>query len=257
MAVAVAALLDRRTAVQALRKALPRVDWQLFVARSPSHLVTLLYRHPLDVIVLGGDVARGPVLAMWREHFPAIPVVAYLAVRGDDADFLTTMRRDGVDAMAIEGLDEPALPRILARHSLTAHRLADLVPLAGRIDLVDDLQRRAWREIVATAGQRAATASLARRLGIQRETLSRRFGAGRAPALKRAIDAARLVVVSRLLENPGYSLEDVARLAGFSSVSNLQACARRTFGTSAGRLRELRVDEVPERLVGDWSPGWD
>jgi AraC-like DNA-binding protein len=246
---AVAALLERRPAILALRRALPRGEWPLFTARSPAHLATLLQRHCFDAIVIGQDAARGPVLDALRRDFPALPLVLYLPVRSDDADLLRRMHRERVAAIAVEGLDEPLLPRILGRHGLTARRLADLLPIAEQLELTDELQRRVWELIIARAPSRLRTTTIAKGLKVRRETLSRRFSAGGAPSLKRAIDAVRLIAVAQLLGNPGYRVEDAARLLGFSSVSLLQQTARRTLGVSARAVAQLDARRIGDLLV--------
>jgi AraC-like DNA-binding protein len=254
---AVAALLERRPALLALRRALPRAEWPLFTARSAAHLATLLHHHCFDAIIIGQDAARGPVLEALRRDFPAIPLLLYLPARSDDADLLRRMHRERVAAIAIEGIDEPVFPRILARCGLTARRLADLLPLAARLDLTDELQRKVWELIIVDAPFHLDTAWLAAQFDIRRETLSRRFAAGGGPSLKRAIDAARLVAVAQVLGNPGYTVEDAARLLGFSSVSLLQQTSRRTLGVSAREVAALDAGQIAVRLskgnVARWS----
>jgi AraC-like DNA-binding protein len=252
---AVAALLERRVAVTALRRALPRVHWSLLVARSPAHLAKLLHRQYIDAIILGAEAGRGQVLDALRQDFPGMPLVLYVPLRSDDAELLTRAHRGRVAAIAVEGVDEPVLPRTIARHALTARRMADLLPLANSLDLTDELQRRAWSLIIAGAPRGITTSALARQLKIRRETLSRRFSAGIAPSLKHAIDAVRLVAAAQLLGNPGYQVADVARLLGFSSVSLLQATARRTFGVPVRKVAALEGARMAEILVGGriWS----
>ena len=246
---AVAALLERRPAILALRRALPRAQWPLFTARSPAHLDRLLRRHCLDAIVIGADAARGQVLDALRRDFPSLPLILYAPLRSDDAELLRRLHRDRVVAIAVEGIDEPVLPRIVERHGLTARRLDDLLPLAGELDLSDALQQQIWSEVIRRAPHAFQTESLAQHFGLRRETLSRRFAAGAAPSLKRAIDAARLVAAAQLLGNPGYLVEDVARLLGFSSVSLLQQTARRTLGVSAREIATLDAGEIGRRLA--------
>jgi AraC-like DNA-binding protein len=253
---AVAALLERRPAILALRRALPHGDWPLFTARSASHLAALLHRHCFDAIVIGQDAARGPVLDALRRDFPVMPLLLYMPVRSDDADLLCRLHHERVAAIAIEGIDEPLLPRIVGRHGLTARRMADLLPLADRLDLTDDLQRRVWSLIISQAASRLDTTKIARQLGLRRETLSRRFAAGGAPSLKRAIDAVRLVAAAQLLGNPGYVVEDAARLLGFSSVSLLQHTARRTFGVSAREVATFDANRIGETLTAGHRPTW-
>ncbi len=253
---AVAALLERRPAILALRKALPKGEWPLFTARSPSHLATLLHHHCFDAIIIGQDAARGPVFDTLRHGFPAIPIILYVPARSDDSELLRRMHRERVAALAIEGIDEPVLPRMLSRHGLTARRLADLLPLAPRLDLTDDLQRKVWQLIIVNAPHRIDTAWIAGEFDVRRETLSRRFASGGAPSLKRAIDAVRLVAVAQLLRNPGYNVDDAARLLDFSSVSLLQQMARRTFGVSARRVASMEVAHAMMRLAQGVTARW-
>jgi AraC-like DNA-binding protein len=247
---AVAALLERRPAILALRRALPRGEWPLFTARSPAHLATLLHRHCFDAIVIGQDAARGPILDALRRDFPIMPLLLYMPLRSDDAELLRRVHRERVAAIAVEGMDEPLLPRMLARHGLTARRLAELLPLAAHLDLTDDLQRTVWALIITHAATPLDTQAIAKRLKLRRETLSRRFASGGAPSLKRAIDAVRLVAVAQLLGNPGYGVADAARLLGFSSVSLLQQTARRTFGVSAREVATLDAERIGMALMG-------
>lgn len=244
----VAALLERRPALLTLRRALPRSSGlRLITARSPSHLALLLSRQLVDVIVIGAEPARGRALDGLRHDFPQIPLVLFAPFRSDDADLLLRARRERVAAVAVEGVDDPLLAAILRRSGQTARRRADLVPLARRLELTDSLQLAAWELVVVEAPQGLDTEAVARRLALRRETLSRRFAAGGAPTLKRAIDAVRVLTAGELLGNPGYRVEDVARLLGFSSPSLLHRTSRRIFGLPA---RQAALLDVPRLLAG-------
>jgi AraC-like DNA-binding protein len=254
---AVAALLERRPALLALRRALPRAEWPLFTARSPAHLTSLLQRHCFDAIFLGADAARGTTLDALRRDFPTVPLIVYLHLRSDDAELLRRLHHERVASIAVEGLDEPILTRIVAEHGVTARRRSELLPLAPLLDLTDPLQRAVWDAIVTSATVPIDTAQLAARFSLRRETLSRRFAAGGAPSLKRAIDVVRLVAAAQLLGSPGYRVEDAARLLGYSSVSLLQQTARRTLGVAARQVGTLDAARIAERLRADQpAPRW-
>lgn len=254
---AVAALLERRPAILALRRALPVAAARLLTARSPTHLATLLDRNVIEAIVLGAESVRGVVIQSLRRDFPAVPLLMYAPLRSDDADLVLRAHHERIAAIALEGLDEPIMATLLRRIGMTARREAELLPLAERLGLVDPLQRAAWRELVAAAPDGLTTAGLARRLKVRRETLSRAFAAGGAPSLKRAIDAVRLVAAGQLLGNPGYRVADAARLLGFSSTSLLQRTARRTFGVSARGVALLDGPHLAKALHwGDTPAGW-
>lgn len=255
MALAVAALLERRPAALAARRALAAGGIRLTVARSPAHLATLLGRELLDAVLIGLDAARGPALEALRADYPAIPLLLFAPVRAEDAGVLLRAARERVAGLAVEGLDEPILAALIHRHGVSARRRDALLPLAPALGLTDPLQLKAWGLVVSEAPLGLDTATLAKRLRVARETLSRRFAAGGAPSLKQAIDGVRLVAASQLLGNPAYRVDDVARLLGFTSSSLLHRTARRAFGVP---LREVaRLDGMPlaERLRGA-PTGW-
>ncbi len=252
---AIAALLERRPATLAARRVLTQGGFRLVVARSPVHLATILSRELLDAVLLGLEGARGPALEALRRDYPSLPLILFGPVRAEDAPLLLDSARRRVAGLAVEGLDEPLLGRMIRQHGMTARRLAELVPLAPALGLTDPFQREAWEILVAEAPHGLTTAQLATRLRVARETLSRRFAAGGAPPLKRAIDAVRLMTASQLLGNPAYRIADIVRLLSFTSASLLHRTARRTFGMPLGEVAHLEGDRLVERLralPGSW-----
>ena len=89
----------------------------------------------------------------------------------------------------------------------------------------------------------------AERLQISREHLSRQFGAGGAPNLKRVIDLTRIACAAQLLGNPGYSVPTVVRVLNFASPSHLTNTARRIANVSTGGLGELGARGVLAAFV--------
>lgn len=248
MPLTVAALLERRPAALVTRRALTQGGVRVILARSPVHLATILSHELLDAIVLGLAVARGPALDALGRDYPGVPVLLFAPVRAEDAGVLLRAAQARVVALAIEGLDEPVLARMVRRHGVTARRRAALLPLAPALKLADALQQRAWEIVVTDAPLGLDTTLLAKRLRVARETLSRRFAAGGAPSLKRAIDTVRLITAAQLLASPAYRVADVARLLGFTSPSLLYRTARRTLGVPLGEVAQLEGDRLAARL---------
>ncbi|HWA41138.1 MAG TPA: helix-turn-helix domain-containing protein, partial [Gemmatimonadales bacterium] len=83
------------------------------------------------------------------------------------------------------------------------------------------------------------SATLARKLSMSREHLSREFALEAAPNLKRVIDLARVATAAHLLQNPGCDAQGVARLLGFASPSHLGTTAKRVAGATNRGLAEL------------------
>ena len=115
--------------------------------------------------------------------------------------------------------------------------------------LTEPIQRRAWDEVLARVERRTTTADIARAVRRTREHLSREFGAGGAPNLKRVIDLARIAWAADLLANPGYTVGTVATLLRFASASHLAACSRRVAGVAPAGLSALGPQGVLQRFA--------
>jgi AraC-like DNA-binding protein len=244
---AVAALLDARPAVLALRRTLPGVP--VLAGRSFRGLERLLTARYLDAIVLGLRALRDPSLDGLRQRFPMVPVLAFGAFRPDDGALLRQLESLGVSAFMVEGVDDAVAGDLVRRHTVTRRIQEALAGVPRALRLTEELQRRTWSLLVRLAGTPIRTAALARRVGVSREYLSRQFGAGGAPNLKRVIDLLRTVAAARLLGNPGYDHRVVARVMGFSTPSHFSATARRISGVSGADLRALGPDGVVSAFV--------
>jgi AraC-like DNA-binding protein len=105
--------------------------------------------------------------------------------------------------------------------------------------LAEPLQRRVWFDLLERVDQPIRTSEIARRVGCSREHLSREFGAGGAPNLKRVIDLTRVACAASLLRNPGYDVVTVARILRFATASHLSATTRRIAGVAPRSLGDL------------------
>lgn len=234
----VVALLDRRPALLALRRAFPRTGVAVWTARSAEHLEVLLHRQPIEAVMVGAAAARSPLLDALRADYATVPVILFAPLRSDDSDLLRRVARQRLAAVAVEGLDEPVLGRLVAQVGTTARRRDRLLPLGTAAGLTAPLQRQAWAILVDEAPAGMPAAALARRLHLSRETLVRQFAAAAAPALKRATDFVRVVTASQILGSVGYTVADAAAMLGFSSPSLLHRTARRLFGAPLGTVAD-------------------
>jgi AraC-like DNA-binding protein len=232
---AIAALLDGRAAVTALRRSLPRGGPGVVTCRAPASLRQLLDRRIVEAVVFAPRAGLPEEWAAVRADFPAIPIVVYAPFRPDDGELVAACRTQGVAAIAIEGVDDAVVGELVRRV----------------LRLADPLQRTVWELVVDRADEPVATGAVAARLGISREHLSRQFGAGGAPNLKRVIDFLRVVVAAQLLQNPGYSVARVAALLSFASSSHLGSTARRIAGLGASDLPEMN----PAALLARFARG--
>jgi AraC-like DNA-binding protein len=139
----------------------------------------------------------------------------------------------------VEGVDDAVVGDIVARWSLTSARRRAMADAPRALRLTEPLQRAAWDHLLSTVERPVRTADLARKLSVSREYLSRQFGAGGAPNLKRVIDLTRIACAAQLLQNPGYTPAAVVRLLHFSSSSHLASTARRIAAVTPTELGAL------------------
>lgn len=245
---AVAALLDSRAALGSLRRSLPKGLAPVVACRSPAGLERALGDRLLEALVLGPRAVRGIDFDGLRTRYPGIPVVVYGVFRSDDAETLATWHRLDVAAAAIEGVDDPVVGDLVMRQSVSARRRAVLAEAPRLLRLTEPLQQRAWGLLVASVGRPPKTSQIARELGLSREHLSRQFGAGGAPNLKRVTDLLTVLAAIALLRNPGYRLPGVCRLLGMSTPSHLRSLVRRITGSGAGDAQGMSDTEVLRRF---------
>jgi AraC-like DNA-binding protein len=193
----------------------------------------------VDAVVLAPQPALLNELTALRERLPEVPVVAYGAFRPDDGELLLACHSRRVAALAVEGVDDPVIGDLVMRASMTARRRHALAEAPRVLRLTEPLQRRAWELLLTEVERPLLTTTLAQRLAVSREHLSRQFGAGGAPNLKRVIDLTRIACAAQLLMNPGYVPATVVKVLHFASPSHLSATARRIAGVAAPDLGRL------------------
>lgn len=237
---AIPALLADRAGRSALRRAFPRGRARLVTCRSPAQVERAVRAQLTDAVVVDPRVAGSrELLVRCRAAWPLVPRFVYAAFRPDDGELLRSCLVEGGAMPIVEGVEDAVLADLVLPRAASVERLAALAAAPRLLRLTDPLQTRAWQEVLRRAGARLRTADVARALDVSREHLSRQFGAGGAPNIKRVIDLARTAIAADLLANPGYSVRAVARILGFASASHLAGSARRIAGVSARELPRL------------------
>jgi transcriptional regulator GlxA family with amidase domain len=192
----------------------------------------------MDGVIMGAGEAGTSEIPEFREQFPVFPLVAWGGFRPDDGEALAAWTRAGATVL-VEGVDDAVAGELLKRATLAAERRRHLADGPRLLRLTDSLQRKAWELVLEAVDRPARTSELARALDVSREHLSRQFGAGGAPNLKRVIDLVRIVTAAQLLGNPALEVVDVVRVLHFASLSHLNRTARRITGLPASELPRL------------------
>jgi AraC-like DNA-binding protein len=250
----VATLLRSSAARRAVRRALPPSRARVRSFRSPSAVERVCATTLADAVIVDPRIPGAvDVLGRLRATYPGVPRFAYAPFRPDEAELLAACVRGAAAHPLVEGVEDAVLAELILPRTASAVRLAMLAGAPRLLRLMDPLQEEAWREVMqrVAGGGRLRTTDVAASLGVSREHLSRQFGAGGAPNLKRVIDLARAVTAADLLANPGYTVRTVARILGFASASHLSGAARRVAGVTARGLSPLG----PEGVLGAFLRG--
>jgi AraC-like DNA-binding protein len=237
---AVAVLAAGTEAVQNLRRSLPAPAlWSVVRCSSPAHLSRALATHLVDAVVFSPQNGSLTGLTELRSAFPEVPWIAYAPFRPDDGSLLAACLEGNVAAVLVDGVDGAVAGDLVVRHSAAAARRKALAEAPRILRLAEPLQREVWLYLLDRVDQPIRTEEIARRHGCSREHLSRQFGAGGAPNLKRVIDLTRVACAAALLRNPGYDVATVARILRFATASHLAATARRIAGVATRGLADL------------------
>jgi AraC-like DNA-binding protein len=186
--------------------------------------------------------------ALAREY-TSIPFFAIMPLRGVDAPSLGRCSDLEFADFLFEGMDEVVARELIEPHCFTTRFARALSEPPAPLQLDTELQKNTWREVVARAGRSVRTDELAVALSVSREHLSRRFANGGGPNLKRVIDLVRLIAAAELAKNPGYDIQDLARVLGFASSSHLASTTQRVLGTRPSSLAALRPWDLIERFA--------
>ena len=232
-------LLESRAALLALRRTLPKSGIGVVACRSAAGLRRVLESRLVDAVVIAPTLTVLPELAELRARLPGIPLIGYAPFRPDDGELLLACRKHAMVSVAVEGVDDSVVGDMVMRASVTAERRQALADAPRLLRLTEPLQREAWRVLLGEVERPIRTTALARRLQVSREHLSRQFGAGGAPNLKRVIDLTRIATAAQLLRNPGFTTPIVVRLLHFASSSHLGSTARRIANVPTGNLGAL------------------
>jgi AraC-like DNA-binding protein len=227
----------------------------LSLARTFAEFSNAFRRELVDAALV--DVGAGDgsdEAAALALEYPSIAFFGLTSFRPSDAGAVARCAELDFADVFVEGVDNGVARGVLSARGYSGRFASALEDPPGSLSLGSPLHVATWRFIVARGGRPIRTSTLASSLGLTREHLSRSFGAGGAPTLKRLIDLVRLLSAAELAKNPGYDVADVARVLGFSSSAHLSLTAQRLIGRRASSLAAMRGVDVIERFAKE-QPG--
>jgi AraC-like DNA-binding protein len=241
----------RERARSLARELFPRKRWRVVLTHSATEMAAAFREHLVDAALIDAghaDENTWQCVALAADY-PSAPFFCLSPLRPADTAVLSRCVSAGCVDAIVEGVDEPVARQLVAARAFSTRFRHALAEPPESLGLATELQKSAWRAIVAFAGTPVTTVALATALGLSREHLSRKFAVGGAPNLKRIIDLVRLLAAAELAKNPGYDVRDVAKILGFASSSHLAVAAGRISGTRPASLARLRSVDLVERFA--------
>src|SRR5438445_82305 len=98
---------------------------------------------------------------------------------------------------------------------------------------------RRWvvEEVLGAPAELQTVQQVAARARVDRRTFERWFARLGLPSPRHFLAAARVLYAHRLLQDPGFTVEDVAQRLGYAQTKTLQQHARLYLGLTAGEMR--------------------
>jgi AraC-like DNA-binding protein len=183
----------------------------------------------------GDDVSC--VIVTLRAGLPSVPVIAYIAHERTTSGDILAMARAGVHELVRAGFDDVGLALGTALASATA----SCATAAARDELEGLVAAEAWPFVsycLTRAHQTISIGAAAAALGLDRRTLVRRLERAGLPSPRRIAGWCRVIAAVRLLDQPIYTLEQVALRLDFPSGTALRNMLVRYTGLGPREIRE-------------------
>jgi AraC-like DNA-binding protein len=227
------------------------------LARAPNWDVALetIRARPVEIAFVDpalGGTTSGQEIERLHLHFPSVRLILYTQMTPQLAHVLLTLGQCGIRQVVLRGVDDhperlrefvTAEAMHAVSHRLVAQLTPAIAPLPSQLRWVlEDAIRNPGR--VQTIQQVAALAE------IDRGTCARQFARAGLPSPRHILAAARVLYAHHLLQDPGFTIEDVAKRLGYAQAKTLQQHARKYLGLTAGEMKlSLTPDQATERII--------
>src|SRR3989441_6448162 len=192
---------------------------------------------------------RAQELERLRRRFPSLPLILYTALTPQLAAVLLALGQRGIRHVIFVRYDDhpERLREVLEREATGAASRRLLDQLADRLSPLPTELRWVLEEALRTPEEVQTVGRLAARARVDRRTCERWFTRVGLPTPRHFLAAARVLFAHRLLQDPGFTIEDVAARLGSAPLKTLQQHARTYLGLTAG---EMRLSLSPHEALG-------
>lgn len=220
-----------------------------------GQVLETIRERPVELAVLdpmlGGD-PRSQEIERLRQLFPSLPLILYTTLTPELAAVLLTLGKRGIREVIFARLDDhpTRLREALEQEYALASSQQFLEQIESRLAPLPTELRWVLEEALRIPEEVQTVQHLALRAAVDRRTCERWFTRAHLPSPRHFLAAARVLYAHRLLRDPGFTIEDVAKRLGYTRVKTLQQHARTYLGLTAGEMRlSLSTDEAMETVV--------
>jgi len=226
--------------------------WDAVLAAIRSRPVELAVVDPL----LTGTASDREIERL-RVLFPSLPLILYTCLTPQTAAVLLALGQRGIRHVVFSRYDDHPvhLRHVLAQEEARSTSQQLLDQFAWALSPLPSELRWVVEEVLRAPAELQTVQQVAARARVDRRTFERWFMRVGLPSPRHFLAAARVLYAHRLLQDPGFTIEDVAVRLGYAQTKTLQLHARTYLGLTAGEMRlTLAPDEALERVVHGFFP---
>ena len=236
------------------------VRFPLAHARTWDDAVLAIRGRPVELAVVDPALKGLPSateIAWLRRSFPSLPLILYTTLSPRTAAVLLQLGQTGIRDMVLFRYDDhPArLCDVLVHEEARSASRQLLDQVAGVLAPLPSELRWVVEEVLRAPAELQTVQQVAARARVDRRTFERWFARLGLPSPRHFLAAARVLYAHRLLQDPGFTIEDVAQRLGYAQTKTLQAHARLYLGLTAGEMRlTLEPAQALERVAQGFVP---
>ena len=192
-----------------------------------------------------------------RVLFPSLPLILYTTLAPQTAAVMLALGQRGIRHVVFTRYDDhPAhLRHVLAQEEARSTSQQLLDQFAWALSPLPSELRWVLEEVLRSPAEVQTVQQVAARARVDRRTFERWFTRVGLPSPRHFLAAVRVLYAHRLLQDPGFTIEDVAVRLGYAQTKTLQLHARTYLGLTAGEMRlTLAPEEALERVVQGFFP---
>jgi AraC-like DNA-binding protein len=242
---------------QPLNDRLQRAESHRFTfchAMTWAGVVDVIRREPLELAVLDpalDGLPRAQEVERLRVLFPSLPLVIYTTLTPTLVPVLLQLGRAGVRTVLLAGHDDhPArLREVLVEEGAQSLPNRLLEELGDVLEEFPGELKWAIETVVRNPAGYHTVQDLAERARMDRRTCLRWFAKAALPPPSVVLMVLRVAYAHRLLQDPGYTVEDVAAKLGYPKPRPFASHVKEVFGMTPAEMRVSLSAEAALRIA--------